>query len=582
MRRVISGLIAFTVLFVLFFGWAFDTALPVNAQARVTPVRPPGPTSPPVEKPNIPFLDSGIISVPTIVIPTAVAPTAIPPTISIGVVPSVTSTSTSTPVPTSTPIPTLTSTPLPGRVVLNEVLPRAQDLDWNRDGKLNADDEWVEVYNGSERTADLGGWKIDTGDKTREFTIPANTGVAPNSWITFFRSETGIALDGVKQVRLLYPSGGIVDQVDYPQIDADQVYARAKDGDGAWRTGCAQSPNDRNCQVIGQAAASFNMPYFRENIASPNRPLDLAVVATNFLLALILALAMGFFSNLLNDAIESHEDYVARRLKPLAEMIQRIRQAGAGFDQWMSKAKLAWLGFVLKLGVILLLYGTVLAYLDPTFGFITRDGFLLIVALGISTGLVALADDLATLLYLRQRGMTGSIRVHSGNIIIVVLSTLFSRVSGLVPGLILGSPAGIEDVPDENPGARLDYLAIGATAFVALVAWLLAPVFQNDAWLNTVFLLIFAAGVQTVFFEMLPVSYLRGKAIFQANRVAWFVISAIAITVFLQTMLNPEGAFVSAFNSSNMVWLAILVAAFCCFSTLVWFYFQRLKPTAST
>lgn len=570
MRKILFILTTIFGLFILMLGWSLDSAAPVQAQSRVTPVRPsPGGGVPP-ERPDLPFSDGGIFQLPTVLPPAPESPTSMPPTI-------VRVTPTSTPVPTFTPMPTATNTPLPGRVVVNEVLPRVRQLDWNRDGAVNADDQWIEIYNGGERTADLGGWKIDTGDKTRAFTIPANTGVAPNSWITFFRNETGIVLDETTQVRLLYPSGAIVDRVDYPVLGEEEVYARVKDGDGAWQTGCVPSPNDKNCQAFGSAAVSFNMPYFRENIASPTRPLDIEVLATNFLLAIILALAMGFFSNLLNDAIEAHEEYVARLLKPLTEIIQRVRQAGSGFDGWLSQAKLAWLGLVLKLGLILLLYGLVLAYLDPSFTFITRDGLLLILALGISTGLVALADDLATVIYLKQRGMTSSIRIHSGNIIIVVLSTLFSRVSGLVPGLILGSPAGIDDVPDDDAGARLDYLAIGATALVALVAWLLAPVFQNDAWLNTVCLLIFAAGVQTVFFEMLPVSYLRGKAIFQANRVAWFIISAIAIAVFLQTMLNPDGAFVSAFNSSNMIWLTIIVVSFCCLSTLIWFYFQRLK-----
>lgn len=573
MRKIFFTLTAILVLFILILSWSLDSATPVKAQSRVTPVRPsPGGGVPP-DRPDLPFADGGIFQLPTVLPPAPESPTSVPPTIARAV-------PTNTPTATATPVPTATNTPLPGRVVVNEVLPRARNLDWNRDGAVNTDDQWIEIYNGGERTADLGGWKIDTGDKTHAFTIPANTGVAPNSWITFFRNETGIALDGVTQVRLLYPSGAVVDRVDYPVLGEDAVYARMQDGDGAWRIGCVQSPNDKNCQALGSAVANFNMPYFRENIASPTRPIDLAVLATNFLLAIILALAMGFFSNLLNDAIEAHEEYVAQLLKPVTQMIQRVRQAGSGFDEWLSKAKLAWLGFVFKLGLILLLYGLVLAYLDPSFAFITRDGLMLILALGLSTGLVALADDLATVLYLKQRGMTSSIRIHSGNIIIVVLSTLFSRVSGLVPGLILGSPAGIEDVPDDDAGARLDYLAIGATALVALVAWLLAPVFQNEAWLNTVLLLIFAAGVQTVFFEMLPVSYLRGKAIFQANRLAWFVISAIAIAVFLQTMLNPDGAFVSAFNSSNMIWLTIIVVSFCCISTLIWFYFQRLKTNA--
>ena len=173
--------------------------------------------------------------------------------------------------------------------------------------------------------------------------------------------------------------------------------------------------------------------------------------------------------------------------------------------------------------------------------------------------------------------------MHSGNFLVVVFSTLFSRVSGIVPGLILGSPAGIEDVKDPGIGKYLDLLGILATIAVTLLAWFIAPMFGGNAWFNTLFLLIFAAGIQTTFFEMLPISYLHGKAIFQFNRVVWLVLFILSAAIFLQTMLNPDGAFVGAFNSPNMVVLSIIVIVFCLFCTGMWFYLQQLdKKSVAT
>jgi hypothetical protein len=285
---------------------------------------------------------------------------------------------------------------------------------------------------------------------------------------------------------------------------------------------------------------------------------------------------MGFFGNLLNDAIESHEEHVARLLGPITSTAKRLSQAGGVFDNWMNASRLAWLGFCIKLAVILIIYGTVLAFLDPSFAFITQDGLMLILALGLSTGLVGLTDDLISYGVLRSRGGNGVIRMHSGNFLVVVCSTLFSRLSGLVPGLVLGSPAGIEEVSDPGVGKYLDVLGIVATALVALAAWFLAPMFSDNAWLNTVCLLIFAAGVQTAFFEMMPIGYLHGKGIFEFNRLLWLSLFAVIAAIFLQTMLNPDGAFVSAFNSPNMVVLSIGVLVFCLFCAGMWFYLQRL------
>jgi hypothetical protein len=49
--------------------------------------------------------------------------------------------------------------------------------------------------------------------------------------------------------------------------------------------------------------------------------------------------------------------------------------------------------------------------------------------------------------------------------------------------------------------------------------------------------------------------------------------------VFLQTMLNPDSSFVTAFQSPNMVILAVVVIVFCITSTAVWFYLQRLEKS---
>jgi hypothetical protein len=107
--------------------------------------------------------------------------------------------------------------------------------------------------------------------------------------------------------------------------------------------------------------------------------------------------------------------------------------------------------------------------------------------------------------------------------------------------------------------------------------------------MNTLLLLMFAAGVQTVFFEMIPLRYLRGKGIFQFNRLLWLALFVSAATAFLQTMLNPDGAFLEAFQSRNMLLLSLFVIAYCLFCTLVWLWLTRLarkreqtKPPADT
>lgn len=487
--------------------------------------------------------------------------------------PTITPSPTSTNTPTFTPSPT--ATPFSREVRLNELLSNAKFKDWNKDGIESNNDQWIELFNSSDHPVDVGGWKIDTGKKTPVFVIPNQTIIPPGGFVLFFRTETKLDLDQYRHLRLLFPSGSISDEVRYPILGEDRVYARLRDGLDPWRAGCVPSPLSSNCQLAESATSQFNLPFFQRTIQGPETAFaDTEVAVTNLLLAIILALAIGFFSNLLNDAIESHEDDYTELFGPVIVPINRLRARVRGVDKVVTRSRNPWLGFAIKTTIILVLYGAILAYLDPSFQFINQDGFLLIVALGFSTGLVAMVDDLAIYLYLRAKGGGGRVTLHSSNFLMVIATTLFSRLTELVPGLLLGSPAGIEDVPEELNGPHLDILAILVTAAAGLAAWGLSTQ-TIDPWVNTILLLTFAAAIQTAFFEMLPLSYLRGKGIFKHHPLLWLVMFAGTAVLFLQTMLNPDGPFLSAFISANMIILSVFTALYCLACALIWFFLNR-------
>ena len=142
--------------------------------------------------------------------------------------PTVTPTGSATPNPTvtgtitTTVTPTPSSTPDPGLVdvALNEFMPDPAS-DWNGDGAVTQDDEYIELFNAGPAPIDLGGWMLDdvddgqskvraffAPDGSRPFVIPAGTVVGPGGFVLFFRSDTGIALNNDGDwVRLLRPDG---------------------------------------------------------------------------------------------------------------------------------------------------------------------------------------------------------------------------------------------------------------------------------------------------------------------------------------------------------------------------------------
>jgi hypothetical protein len=149
-----------------------------------------------------------------------------------------------TPTPTGTSTPT--ATPFPVGVTLNEILPDPESVDWDQDGTVFFDDEWIELYNAGGAPTGLGRWAV--GDNTKTYTFPLGTVIWPKGFLLLFRAQTGLALGDTRdQVTLLRPDGSIADQFAYAGGPGnDRSYCRSIDGTGDWTRECEVTPGRPN------------------------------------------------------------------------------------------------------------------------------------------------------------------------------------------------------------------------------------------------------------------------------------------------------------------------------------------------
>jgi hypothetical protein len=134
----------------------------------------------------------------------------------------------------------------PASIALNEILPEPQTIDWNQDGGVTYEDEWIELYNLGATPVSLGGWAV--ADATRTFTIPHGTMIWPHGYLTLFRTQTRLALgDDRESITLIQPDGRIADSYAYTiGPGPDRSYCRSNDGTGAWSRGCQPTPGGAN------------------------------------------------------------------------------------------------------------------------------------------------------------------------------------------------------------------------------------------------------------------------------------------------------------------------------------------------
>jgi hypothetical protein len=136
--------------------------------------------------------------------------------------------------------------PVSSSVRLNEILPLPGGTDWDKDGTADELDEWIELYNAGTAPLDLSGWLLDDAeDGSAPYQIPTGTALEPGAFLVLYRQTTGIILDdGGDTVRLLDPSGQVVDAVTFGEVGADASYNRSESG--SWYVDPLPSPGAPN------------------------------------------------------------------------------------------------------------------------------------------------------------------------------------------------------------------------------------------------------------------------------------------------------------------------------------------------
>jgi hypothetical protein len=196
-------------------------------------------------------------------------PTETPtPTATWTATPTETPTETPTATPTETPTdevttPTPTPTPVVGTPVvptgahLSELLPNPRDVNWDGRGRANAQDEWIELRNLTNRPVDLSRWTIEVPGRrlSQSFRLPRGSVLPANGYMVLFQRQTRLILDDQGgTLRLLDATGDLVDSVRYPALKPDQSYSR--DATGVWHADWPPSPGQPNAPVSPDARPS--------------------------------------------------------------------------------------------------------------------------------------------------------------------------------------------------------------------------------------------------------------------------------------------------------------------------------------
>lgn len=332
-------------------------------------------------------------------------------------------------------------------------------------------------------------------------------------------------------------------------------------------------------EVVKKREVFKDVPYISEVSTKPS------VVGTNAGLAIFFAVVFGTLGAMLNNLVRQHEKELEDWLEYF--YIKRI------FDAFRMAVGQDVQRGCMGLPIIILifaLYGIIFAFLEPGTSLFDPEGIQLAIVMAMSVALVSLSGDIAQRQLATFWRKTSRFGIYPANLSIAVVTTLISRLVGFTPGIMFGTPGGVD--VDMDGETRFREVALAAMTLIVVVGfgaagWFLTALIRSQdhvelsgttlelvgpaSQLMMVFgLALFVVAIETAFFEMMPLALTSGAQMFRWNPLLWAIVFLPIFFIASHTLFNPEGEYLAAFGETPV--LLLTGAAIILTSLLVWFW----------
>lgn len=109
-------------------------------------------------------------------------------------------------------------------ILFSEVLSAPKDFDWDGDGTIDSQDEWIELMNLSDKPYDLIGWRIS--DKSGKI-YNLSEEIGAGEFLVLFSGKTKLSLNNTgEQLFLWDPAGELIDQIEIPSLEDNISFAK--------------------------------------------------------------------------------------------------------------------------------------------------------------------------------------------------------------------------------------------------------------------------------------------------------------------------------------------------------------------
>ncbi len=309
---------------------------------------------------------------------------------------------------------------------------------------------------------------------------------------------------------------------------------------------------------------------------------SLGVILTNLMLTLLLLLIFGVTSAVFNSTLESNRDTIEGWWRGVRERMAR-------WGSWFTGS----VPVAVRVGLLLVLIGVVYGFLSPGFGF-NRESAVLFFSLMAGLGGLTLVGEGGAAWFARRRlGLPAAVRVHTAALFAAIGCVIVTRALDFEPGIVYGFVASTAILAptalDRAQSGRSAFYPTLALLGVGIAAWIgLGVVRSGDgAGLGSelaegMLAVLFVGGIEGVMYNMVPLTFMDGRAIVEWSRPAWLALFGVSTYLFFHLLINPSGEYGDAFGETGVVVVLALAAAYAAVTAITWSYFRFRTAEVAT
>ena len=187
----------------------------------------------------------------------------------------------------------------------------------------------------------------------------------------------------------------------------------------------------------------------------------------------------------------------------------------------------------------------------------------------------------------RRMRAPASVRLYVAAVVIALICVGMTRFMDFQPGILYGFVASSviagTVVLDRRQSATLVIVPALALLAASLLAWALIPSIRplaetEGSWwlvlLQAALVTIFVAGIEGLFYAMIPITFMDGATVLEWNKLAWAGLFGLATFLFWHLLLNQNDAYLDALRQTRVAVALGLVLLYGALTVATWLFFN--------